>query len=57
MEVVEFIKDIINDSKERYNITDNDYSDVMEYVTSLVQSVYNKDIKFVKYICNQLIRI
>ena len=53
MEVVEFIKDIINDSKERYNITDNDYSDVMEYVTSLVQSVYNKDIKFVKYICNQ----
>ena len=54
MEVVEFIKDIINDSKERYNITDNDYSDVMEYVTSLVQSVYNKDRKFVKYICNQL---
>jgi putative phage-type endonuclease len=54
MEVVEFIKDIIIESKKRYDITDKEYSDVIEYVSSLVQSVYNKDKNFVKYICDQL---
>ncbi len=55
MEIVTFIKDIINETKNEYVIQKEDYSDVTDYIVSLVKSVYNKDRNFTTYILDQIV--
>lgn len=55
MEIVTFIKDIIIDIKEEYNLKEENNNDMIEYITSLVHSVYGKDKTFVTYILDQLL--
>jgi putative phage-type endonuclease len=55
MEIVTFIKDIINETKNEYNVKKNEISDVKKYIISLVKSIYDKDKKFTMYILDQLL--
>jgi len=54
MEIVTFIKTIINDIKCEYH-EENINNDMISYITSLVQSTYGKDENFVRYILDQIL--
>ena len=55
MEIVTFIKDLINQTKENYTINKEDINDVKNYIVNLTKSIYEKDRDFTLYILDQIL--
>ena len=55
MEIVTFIKDLINQTKENYTINKEDINDVKNYIVNLTKSIYEKDRNFTLYILDQML--
>lgn len=55
MEIVTFIKDLINQTKENYTINKEDINDVKNYIVNLTKSIYEKDRNFTLYILDQIL--